>query len=135
VELGNYLFTYHVVPKEWNPELPNFAFILANPENGYILGLSNEIAPEFQKYIAFHEYYEKMCLTGKGKCVKALEKELELVPGSIKPRYTQMRKDFFTSLISYAGANNYSSESIQEFTQSLNKLEDICSKQMQGGQK
>ena len=128
-KVGDYSFSYFILPKTLKPELQNFALVLpGETKDNYLIGVSEDIREEFQKYFAAHEYIEFVKFYDvQGKCVKALEEELKQVPKEIKKDYLKARMDFFKNLIDYVSkySQDYGKETANEFKQSLSKLEEL----------
>jgi hypothetical protein len=128
--LGDFKFSYFVMPQEMEPNLNNFVYrCTGKPEDGYVFGISDNVQEEFRQYAVAHEFIEFMQigLDQKDRCRKALEREIELVPEDIKSDYLSMRKDFFRDLIDYCSAKpeQYTQTDLDEFRGSLSKLEEI----------
>jgi hypothetical protein len=129
VDLAGRAITYFEMPKECNLELENFAYqnTTGNPQDGYIIGVSEGVKRDFQPFWAFHEFVEFMEI-GKnvqGRCKKAVEIELKILPGRFLPDYLRLRTKFFNDLVRYAKEHNYDADSLREFRASrdyLNKL-------------
>ena len=132
VTLGEHSFSYFVLPQSLEPNLPDFVYRCTGQDpDDYVLGISDSIEERFRQYAVAHEFIEftQIGINTKDRCVKALEKELELVPEDIKPDYIQMRLNFFRNLIQYCSAQPefYTKTDIKEFQQSLRKLTELVS--------
>ena len=128
---GNRNFSYFELPRELNPHLPNFVFrCTGKPKDGYVLGISEDVRPDFRKYAVAHEFIEfiEPGADMPGRCVKALEEELKLVPYAIRREYLEMRRDFFINLVIYSlnHPEGFTESDINEFRQSLGKLEKLA---------
>ena len=128
VTLGTRTFSYFVIPQSNEPNLQNFVLRLTGElEDGYVLGISNEVPEEFRQYAVAHEYIEFMELGRdmKDSCVTSRDRELQLVPENIKPDYVRMRLDFFRNLIPYCSAQpqNYSPDDLMQFQRNVDTLE------------
>lgn len=83
------------------------------------------IPEEFLPYALVHESF---CwfIDGSWKCIDAVKKELDLVPGNIKEWYIQWRIQFFEWMCNYAKNNiknwAYYQKLLQEMEGSLNYL-------------
>src|SRR3989338_2835214 len=102
VHLGNRKFSYFVVPQSQEPNLLNFVIRLSGELNdGYVLGVSDNVDESHRQYAVAHEYIEfaELGIDTPNRCVRALEEELQLFPEDIKPDYIRMRRDFFKDLI------------------------------------
>src|SRR3989344_2529818 len=121
--------SFFVMNPEINPGLKNFAFVCdGNLKDGYALGVSSEVPEQFQPFWALHEFVEYLELGREtpGRCKKALDEELKVIPAEFKPAYIPMRAGFFKDLVEYCKNNNYSPSDIKEFEASrdiLNTLE------------
>ncbi len=131
VELGNRDFSYFILPQSINPNLQNFAFRMSgDPKDGVLIGVSDKVKEGFRKYVAIHEYIEfaEIRYDERNRCVLALDRELNLVPESIKPEYLKMRRDFFEALVKYCKIypQLYTDDDIDEMEISKRNLEEIC---------
>jgi hypothetical protein len=113
-----------------NPSLPDFAYRATGyPSDGYVLGVSDNIKPNFRKYTEFHEFYEftQLEIGTNNRCVTALEKEVSLVPEEFKPKYLLMRKNFFVNLIPYCELHqdSFTQDDISEIQNSHTKLVEL----------
>jgi hypothetical protein len=129
VSLGNRRFSYFVLPQSLEPELPDFVYRCTGTSGKYVFGISDSVREDFRPYPIVHEFIEftEIGINVKNRCVRALEKELELVPGDIMPEYVSMRRNFFRNLISYCAERpeHYTVDDIDEFRQTLERLEKI----------
>jgi len=130
VRVGGKDLSFFVLDANLNPNLKNFAFVcVGNRHEDRVVGVSEDVPKEFQKYWAFHEETEYVDIGEevKGRCLLALDKELAIVPEKIKPVYIPLRTQFFRDLVGYAEArpNNYSREQVAEFVASRDKLNSI----------
>lgn len=132
-EVGDLRFSYFVIPQELNRDLPHFTFRMTgkNKEDSAIYGIADSVREDFRPYAVAHEVIEfsQIGVDVEGRCVKALEKEISLVPEDIKGEYLAMRKEFFDRLIPYASSDpSYTKEDVHEFRGSLEKLDEILFK-------
>ncbi|MDD3646814.1 MAG: hypothetical protein PHH06_05430 [Candidatus Gracilibacteria bacterium] len=86
------------------------------------------IPEEFLPYALVHESFCGF-IDGSGKCIDAVKKELDLVPGNIKEGYIQWRIQFFEGMCNYAKNNikngAYYQKLLQEMEGSLNYLKGL----------
>jgi len=123
-----HLFLYFIVPQSNNPELLNFALrITGKPRDGYVIGVSDSLKPEFRPYVAFHEFYEYIVIgiNVEDNCINALEKELSVVPDGFNPEYVTMRTQFFKDLIDYRVRKKLDERDTDEFRKSRDYLERL----------
>lgn len=130
VNLGNRHFSYFVVPQSLQPKLPNFAMRLTgNSQDGYVLGISDNVDPMHRQYAVAHEYIEfiEIGIDTPNKCITALDEELKLVPEDIKPDYIRMRAEFFRDLVSYGSKKpeSFTTDDLRQFRQNATRLEDL----------
>jgi len=133
VELGERRFNYFVIPQSQEPNLPNFVLrMTGKPENGYVLGISNNVRREFRKYAVAHEFIEFIEFTEIGldtphRCTRALTEELTLVPKVILHDYAKMRGQFFRDLVDYCSKQPefYTAADIKQFEKNAKTLESL----------
>jgi len=131
VTLGERSFSYFVVPQEEEPDLLDFVVRITgnNPSDGHVFGISDHVKEHHRSYAVAHEFIEftEIGVDVEGRCVRALEEELTLVPKDIKPDYLRMRRDFFRGLIPYCEEQpeNYNDQDIAEFRKTLAHLEEL----------
>ncbi len=128
--LGNRRFNYFVLPQSMEPKLLNFVMRMTGKlEDGYVLGISDNVDSKYRAYAVAHEYIEFMeiGIDTPDRCVKALEEELKLVPENILPEYVAMRAKFFRDLIAFCTAQPkyYTKEDLTQFQRNALKLEKI----------
>lgn len=131
IEVGGRKIAYFEMPSVLGGELKTFAYQLTsgNPEDGYVIGISDSVRRDFQPFWALHEYVEYMELPGvKGRCRMALDEELSFLPDVLTGEYIPVRADFFRNLVKYARAHpeQYSTEQIAEFSASRDRLNRIA---------
>ena len=129
VDLGNGIkFTYFVLPQGLQPKLRYFLFRSTGDKNdGYVFGVADSVPENFRPYAVAHEFIEftEIGIDVRGRCAKALERELNLIPSSIKSDYIKMRRDFFRDIVNYSfGSENPNMDDIGEFRESLAILEE-----------
>ena len=129
-EIGDLKFSYFVIPKELNSGLSNFVFRMTGKDrqDGAIYGVSNSIKEDFRRYAVAHEVIEfsEIGINQIGRCAKALEREISLVPKEIRADYVKMRTQFFKDLISYTSSSqHYTDEDLREFKTSLKRLAQL----------
>lgn len=132
--VGNKDLSFFVLAPELNPDLKNFAFAcVGDPLGEKVIGVSAEVPEQFQPYWAFHEATEYVDIGEevKGRCLMALNRELNVLPVEFKPIYLHVRAQFFRDLVKYAKARpeKYSAEHVAEFEASR----DALSKILKGG--
>jgi len=128
--IGNLNFSYFVLPQTLEPRIRDFVFrCTGDSSDNYVFGISDSVGEEHRPYAVIHEFIEfiKIGIETPNRCVSALDEELSLVPESIKPEHIRMRRDFFKNLIPYVSSQpeNYTPKDINEFKQSLARLEEI----------
>ena len=133
VILGNHKFSYFIMPQSLEPDLADFVFRCTGKlSDEYVFGISDSVKEEYRQYAVAHEFIEftEIGIDKSNRCMYALEEELKLVPEDIKSDYLIMRRDFFRNLISYCAsrAENYTETDLNEFRQSLTKLENLIKK-------
>lgn len=128
--LGEHSFSYFVLPQELEPKLQGFVMRMTGEQSdGYVLGIADSVKEKFRPYAVAHEFIEftKIGIDQPDRCVRALEKELELVPEKYRQEYIPMRRAFFKKVIDYAKTDDsYSEEDVSEFRKSLQRLEELC---------
>lgn len=90
VYLKDKKFEYYDLPSSLEPRLPNFVLCLTCETNReYLLGVSTSVPEHFRPYWAVHDYIENVEQDNPDSegCLKALEKELSLVPEIWKRDY------------------------------------------------
>ncbi|NQU98454.1 hypothetical protein HQ533_03220 [Candidatus Woesearchaeota archaeon] len=130
VSLGDRTFSYFVIPQYMEPNLADFVVRLTgDPEDGYVLGVSDSVDSRYRQYAVVHEFIEfiEIGINTKDRCVKALDEELKLVPEDLKPGYIRMRTEFFRNLIPYCSKQLalYTSDDLNQFRKNLAKLEEL----------
>ncbi|MFA5992811.1 MAG: hypothetical protein WC796_03840 [Candidatus Pacearchaeota archaeon] len=122
-------FDYFVMPQNLCPQLPDFVYrCTGSPEDGYVFGISETVPEIFRPFAVAHEFMEfgQIGLDVNGRCLQALEKEIELVPGDIRPEYIKMRRRFFDNLVKWTRAQpDYDQLDIVEFEGSLARLNEL----------
>lgn len=116
-------FEYYVLPSNVNPELKNFVWrVTGKPEDGYVLGISEDVKEEFRPYSVFHELYEfnTLGIQNPDRCSLASHKELLEVPSLIANEYSEMRSKFFRDLRGFALKNprEFTREDLKHFLKS-----------------
>ncbi|MEM4239870.1 MAG: hypothetical protein QXM31_00300 [Candidatus Woesearchaeota archaeon] len=117
------------IPQQRNPDLPCFAYVCAGKkEDGYVIGVSDEVYEPYKKLWAFHEFveYAENGADNKIRCIDALDIELcaasiELVSANAFRRYVAARKEFFENLVKYVREkpDQYTQSDISEYEESL----------------
>ncbi len=100
--------SYSILSKEFELRLPGF---VGFPQ-GHLF-ISEEVPKNYRKPMLIHEWVEFTKFTGqKGRCVKALTRELDFAPkGAERMAYLKYRKLFFERLIGfYRDSNEVSDE-------------------------
>ena len=110
--------------------MPYFVIRLTvEPQDGYVLGISDRVEPRYLPYAVGHEFVEftEVGIDSPNGCVQALDEELSLVPEDIKPEYLQMRIEFFQNLIPYCSRQPefYTEADLNQFRQNLSRLEGL----------
>lgn len=137
--LGKYSFSYFLLPQELNPDLPDFAYrCTGEPNDGYVIGVSNSVAPVYRPLWAFHEYFEFAVLgiDAHNRCGRAMEEEINIARAILVPQsetdtiladYFRRRTLFFDNLVRYAEANRHSFDEpdIRQFRVSRSILETL----------
>ncbi|MEI8343481.1 MAG: hypothetical protein WCF93_00855 [Candidatus Moraniibacteriota bacterium] len=90
--------SYSIISKDFEPRLPGF---IGFPEGQ--LFISEEVPENYRKPMLIHEWVEFTEFAGqKGRCVKALKRELDFAPkGAERMAYLEYRKSFFEKLIEF----------------------------------
>lgn len=129
--LDSHNFSFYILPQHLNHKLPDFAYrcTTGNPQDGGVFGVSDSLPPEFRPHWALHEIVEftEIGMDAPDRCVRALEKELAIVPEQIRPDYVRRRRAFFENLIRYAQDNpkEFTAEDVKEFQKSYQHLEQL----------
>lgn len=123
-KVGEFEFSYFVLPQSLNPSLPDFVFCMTGEKNDALYGVSDSVDEAFRPYTIVHEIVEYTKLPpSPDSCALALETELLLVPEAVRAEYVSMRTRFFRNLVEYALKNNYKQGDVEKFRKSLQKLE------------
>ena len=134
--LDGLTFKYFIIPQELNPEFPNFVMRITgeSSEDGELYGVADSVEEEFRKYYVGHEVIEFRELDPEtpDRCVRALERELALVPGEMKPRYIPGRRAFFETLVEYVrkdqvenGEKHYTANDLSQFERNVLTLREL----------
>lgn len=128
--VGDREFRYFVVPQSLEPNLPNFAMrITGKSDEGYVLGISDNVNPKHRPFAVVHEYIEfiEFGIDTPHRCISALEEELRLLPEDIKPDYLPMRAEFFRSLALYCSRHpaHYTQDDVKQFKRNADRLEQL----------
>src|SRR3989344_4631321 len=94
ITLGNRTYSYFVLPQSLEPILPDFVFrCTGDSTDNYVLGISDGVKEPFRPYAVVHELIEftEIGIDEQGRCRRALEREIELVPTEIRQKYLRMR--------------------------------------------
>lgn len=123
--LAGLQLTYFIMPQSENPQLPDFAYVFTDGQEA-VIGVSESVPTAFRDYWAYHELveYTKEPNT-PGRCKRALQRELAIVPEAIRQEYIQRRRNFFVGLIKYGKAEKFAEADIREFEGSLGELEQL----------
>ena len=119
--------SYSIISKDFEPRLPGF---VGFPE-GHLF-ISEEVPKDYRKSMLIHEWLEFTEFAGqKGRCVKALECELDFAPkGDECLRYLNYRKLFFEKLIEfYRNSKEVSDEFKMEIQGSYELLKQLVAQQ------
>ena len=130
VVLGDRSFSYFLIPQSQEPNLTNFVLrMTGDPDDGYVLGISDNVDERFRQYAVAHEYIEftEIGIDTPERCTRALEEELNLVPSEIKQDYIKMRQDFFKDLISYCTKQPqfYTQNDLDQFQHNVDTLDKL----------
>lgn len=114
---------YHVLLRHLEPELPGFLGF----SNGTFLFVSEDVPSAFVPFVLGHEVREFTTLAGQpGRCLTALQRELEEVPASLKHQYIAWRRDFFERLVAYyRQRGEANTEFFREISKSLAYLRQL----------
>lgn len=124
-EVARVRFNYLSGPQSINPKLPDYAWVSSDGTEAVIL-ISDSLPEEYQKLWAYHELVEFTQETpGEGRCARALERELSVIPECIRGEYINRRLAFFQNLINFGRQEQFPENVIKEFEKSLSKLEEI----------
>ena len=90
---------YEVVSRHIERPSPRF-FVRYNSGKPFI---SDEVPVRYRGFMVYHELYEfeKLGLMDEKSCVKALEKELDMVGSKLIKGYVQFRRRVFGELVDY----------------------------------
>lgn|SRR3989344_3964666 len=121
---------YFIFPQSLKPDIPNFVYSLVSDDRqSYLFGVSDSLREDFRRYFVFHEYVEFIELEkdSKDSCLKALEKEIMLVPRNLLSDYLTIRKEFFEALINSAIINSdmYPRQDIQKYQKSKQRIDQM----------
>ncbi len=123
---GGKRFSYSILRKEFELKLPGF---VGFPQ-GHLF-ISEEVPENYRKPILIHEWLEFTQFAGqKGRCVKALERELDFAPkGDGCMAYLKYRELFFERLIEfYRDSNEVNDEFKLEIQGSCEFLKKLIAK-------
>ncbi len=115
--------SYSIISKDFEPRLPGF---VGFPE-GHLF-ISEEVPKDYWKSMLIHEWLEFTQFAGqKGRCVKALKRELDFAPkGDGRMAYLKYRELFFEGLIEfYRDSNEVSDEFKSEIQGSYELLRKL----------
>ena len=130
VDLVNIIFPYFVLPQSMNQNLQDFALAMVTEDKShYLFGVSDSLPEAYRPYWAFHEFVEYVGEPeSPERCVRALERELSIVPNEIKPEYLLRRLTFFQNLVRYASGkpDEYAPKQVNKFQKSLSRLEELA---------
>jgi hypothetical protein len=112
---------YYVVDRVMERKLPGF---VGYPGQKFLF-ISDEVPKDYRRFILGHEINEFERFNGEeGRCLKALEIELAMVPSRIKEGYISFRRIFFEKLLEF-----YEHSPREEFKAELRRsLEHLVSK-------
>ena len=122
---GGKVFTYAVLDQGLEPALPGFVGYYEKTH----LFISNSVPEKFRIPQLIHEIVEfAVPADKKGRCLKALMKELECVETAIFKEYLLYRKSFFTALIDYYenGPGRAAADFIEEIKASCERLSSLA---------
>ncbi len=131
--LHDFFIDCYVLPQSINPELPDFILrMTSKSKRHYLFGISESVPQPFRQYAVAHEVMEFLTIgiETPHRCVRALEKELILVPEEMKPEYMEMRRRFFGNLIPYASRQPayFTPQDLEEFQDSFRRLTELTKK-------
>ena len=130
ITIGGQAFSYFELPQSLNPKLPFFAVRLtgASESDGEVYGVAESVPIKYRPFVVAHEVMEFRDRTPeKDKCVKTLERELNLVPEDIRQDYILMRMTFFRNLINFAKSTpaDFTEQDVLGFEKSARRLEEL----------
>ncbi|MBD3319078.1 hypothetical protein GF342_04175 [Candidatus Woesearchaeota archaeon] len=128
-EIEGIPFSYFVLPQSLNPDLEDFAFCMQHEQDRtqHLYGVSDNLPEHLRPFWAVHEVIEyREHETTRGRCRRALKRELTMIPQTLQEEYLPRRRAFFARLIAYASQHGYAQDDINEFRASLEHLEQEC---------
>lgn len=137
-QIGGMDISFFVLPQDLCPEIPDFAWRMtgADPtteEVFGIFGVSESVPDKFRPYWTVHEIIEftQIGINKQGRCARAEERTLRLLPDQIREEYIQRRISFFTALSNFFRQDlfkekpNYTTGDLMEADASLRFLQEI----------
>ena len=124
---------YFVMPQSLD-ELTGFVYrcTSSSPDDGFVFGIADSVPEASRPFAIYHEFTEFMeiGIHTQGRCVQALERELQEVPKDKLPVHLRERFCFFRGLIPYCESRPevYTSADLEEMRGSLERLEMECSR-------
>lgn len=95
--LDGRVFPVRILRRELEPNLPGFVGLI----NGVLI-ISEDVPEEYHPFFFCHEILCNLDYQGQpGRCVRAVVKELALVPVELKQQYLAYRTAFFERVTAY----------------------------------
>lgn len=123
-------FPYTLIKEEaWSEKLPNFAGLFSGKNNSKHLAVSENVPAIFRKYLLLSELIKFYEFTDEpGSYLKALRRELAIVPSAWRKRYSEYRISTFVELSNYYSQFN-DQENLQAFQTCIDFLKFMIEKE------